>query len=110
MADRYDLKIARKDRSGKTWWTKIGVMFPMKERDGYNITLEALPLSTLSDDGRLECRITAWEPYKEDRPKGNGGARDHDKPISADIEDRGKAAEDAVLDDEIPFGREFDGS
>jgi hypothetical protein len=70
MADRYDLKVARQGRDGKTYWTKIGVMFPMRERDGFNITLEAIPLQTMNDQGQLECRITAWEPYKDE---GNGG-------------------------------------
>lgn len=45
MADRYDLKVARQGRDGKIYWTKIGVMFPMRERDGFNITLEAFPPS-----------------------------------------------------------------
>jgi hypothetical protein len=66
MADRYDLKVARQGKDGKTWWTKIGVMFPMRDRDGFNITLEALPLQTLNDQGQLECRIAAWEPYKDE--------------------------------------------
>jgi hypothetical protein len=71
MADRYELKVARLGRDGKTYWTKVGVMFPMKERDGFNITLEALPLQTLNDQGQLECRITAWEPYKDDVAAGS---------------------------------------
>jgi hypothetical protein len=70
MADRYDLKVARQGRDGKTYWTKVGVMFPMRERDGFNITLEALPLQTMNDQGQLECRITAWEPYKDDVSSG----------------------------------------
>ena len=70
MAGRYDLKVARQGKDGKTYWTKIGVMFPMKERDGFNITLEALPLQTMNDQGQLECRITAWEPYKDDAGAG----------------------------------------
>jgi hypothetical protein len=67
MAERYDLKVARQGKDGKTYWTKIGVMFPMRERDGFNITLEAIPLQTMNDQGQLECRITAWEPYKDDQ-------------------------------------------
>ena len=70
MADRYDLKVARQGKDGKTYWTKIGVMFPMRERDGFNITLEALPLQTMNDQGQMECRITAWEPYKDDGKAG----------------------------------------
>ena len=29
MADRYNLKVPHKGNDGKTYWTKIGVMFPM---------------------------------------------------------------------------------
>jgi hypothetical protein len=95
MAERYDLKVAREGKDGKVWWTKIGVMFPMRERDGFNITLEALPLQTLNDQGRLECRITAWEPYKEDeRPTQNtNSVEPRSEPISTPI----------APDDEIPF-------
>jgi len=108
VADRYDLKVARQGKDGKVWWTKIGVMFQMKERDGFNITLEALPLSTLNEKGELECRITAWEPYKEDRPRDNGRFKDYDMsqaplPTSANTEDRGEAIKGADLDDKIPF-------
>jgi hypothetical protein len=77
MADRYDLKTARTGRDGKTYWTKIGVMFPMRDRDGFNITLEAMPLQTMNEQGQLECRITAWEPYKDEQ----GSVRD--KPSTA---------------------------
>jgi len=109
MADRYDLKVARTDRTGKTWWTKIGVMFPMRERDGFSLTLEALPIQTLADDGRLECRITAWGPFKEGRLKGNGGQQPLEPP--ARVQDRGVEAsppasagtDEEKLDDKIPF-------
>jgi hypothetical protein len=65
MAERYDLKVARQGRDGKSYWTKTGVMFPMKDRDGFNISLEALPLQSMNDQGQMECRITAWESFKE---------------------------------------------
>jgi len=104
MADRYDLKTARTGRDGKTYWTKIGVMFPMREKDGFSITLEALPIQQLNDDGRLECRITAWEPYKEGKGGGNSGARDHDMPLPAAVDTEEKeSGEAALLDDKIPF-------
>ena len=98
MADRYDLKTARTGKDGKTYWTKIGVMFPMKERDGFNISLEALPIQQLNDQGQLELRITAWEPYKDDKPKGNGGDQAQQGPPS---ETKGTPGDE--LDDEIPF-------
>jgi hypothetical protein len=96
MADRYDLKVARQGKDGKTYWTKIGVMFPMKERDGFNITLEALPLQTMNDQGQMECRITAWEPYKDDHSAGF----DNQPSSSSDPQ----STSDATLDgDVIPF-------
>jgi hypothetical protein len=96
MADRYDLKVARQGKDGKTWWTKIGVMFPMKDRDGFNITLEALPLQTMNDQGQMECRITAWEPYKDDK---NSGYENRAK-TSSEVQ----SVSDPTLDgDVIPF-------
>jgi hypothetical protein len=82
MADRYDLKVARQGKDGKTYWTKIGVMFPMRERDGFNITLEAIPLQTMNDQGQLECRITAWEPYKEEGSAGFNSGKTSSAPAS----------------------------
>jgi len=93
MADRYDLKVARRGRDGKTFWTKVGVMFPMKDRDGYSLTFEALPIGGLNDRGEFECRVVAWEPYKDDRPSRHNRAK-------ADGYQPDRAAD---LDDEIPF-------
>jgi len=102
MADRYDLKVARTDKNGKTWWTKIGVMFPMKERDGFNITLEVLPIQQLDDKGELECRITAWEPFKEDKDKGNGASREAEPELPTGAPSVPES-DGETLDDEIPF-------
>jgi hypothetical protein len=96
MADRYDLKVARQGKDGKTWWTKIGVMFPMKDRDGFSITLEALPLQTMNDQGQMECRIMAWEPYKDDHNSG------HESPSTVSTDPQ--STSDATLDgDVVPF-------
>jgi hypothetical protein len=65
-------------------------MLPMRERDGFNITLEALPLQTMNDQGQMECRITAWEPYKEDGSRANNGA---DAPSTPEN----------YLDGDVPF-------
>jgi hypothetical protein len=44
-ADRYDAVISRKDKNGKTRYTKIGAAFPAKDgKDGFNIVLDALPM------------------------------------------------------------------
>lgn len=45
MTERYDACISRKDRNGKTRYTKIGAAFPAKDgKDGFNIVLDALPM------------------------------------------------------------------
>lgn len=61
---RYDLLTAR-ESNGKTYFNKIGVMFPNKNGDGFNIMLEALPLP--GPDG---CRLIAKVPQDRtgDRP------------------------------------------
>jgi len=79
MADRYDLVTPRNGSNGKTYFTKIGVMWPMKGKDGFSITLEALPLPSMNDKGELETRILAMEPYKKDNapPAATGELDDH---------------------------------
>lgn len=62
MATRYDLCTGRKDKDGKTFWTRIGVMFPAKEGDGFSIKLEALPLP--NDKG--EVWLSAFVPKAKD--------------------------------------------
>ena len=37
MAERYELKIPRVGADGKNYSTKIGVMFPWKNKDGFNL-------------------------------------------------------------------------
>ena len=92
MADRYDLKTARTAPDGKTYWTKIGVMFPFKgDKDGFSIIMEALPVPAINDQGTLEVRVMAMEPYKDD------GQSDHNKAKA-----NGFQPQD-TLDDEIPF-------
>lgn len=85
MADRYEMKTARTGKDGKTFWTKIGVGWPMKEKDGFNLTFEALPIPQLNDKGELEVRVAMWPPYEDaDKQKA--------PPPKAE-----------ELDDEIPF-------
>ena len=44
MAKPYRVSVPRKDeKSGKTYWTNIGVAFP-RDRGGMSVILEALPI------------------------------------------------------------------
>ena len=75
----------------KTRWTKIGTAWPAKQGGGYSIVLDALPLPSMSRDGKLECRILLREPLpaRDDAPRGNGRAQSTPQ--------RGE------LDDDVPF-------
>ena len=85
MTTRYDLCTGRKDQNGKTHWTKVGVMFPSREGDGFSIKLEAYPLP--NDKG--EVWVSAFVPKERDdareparqQPQTRGG-RD---PLAGDI-------------------------
>lgn len=81
MTQRYDILSGRADKDGKKRWTKIGVMFPSKQGEGFSIKLEALPLPNTEG----EVWISAFVPRET---HGNGapqGGRNHG------------------IDDEVPF-------
>jgi hypothetical protein len=65
MTDRYDAVISRKDKSGKTRYTKIGAAFPAKQGDGINIVLDALPMPNA--EGQAWISLFVPKP-REDAP------------------------------------------
>lgn len=62
MTARFDLVTSRKDREGKTRYTKIGAMFPAREGEGFALKLDALPIP--NDKG--EVWISAFVPRERD--------------------------------------------
>jgi hypothetical protein len=89
MTTRYDLCTSRKDQNDKTHWTKIGVMFPSKNGDGFAIKLEALPLP----NEKGEVWISAFVPKERD------DARELAPRQQASAPERGRAP----INDDIPF-------
>jgi len=85
MVERYDLKTPRKGRDGKTYWNKVGVAFPKKSGDGFNLTLEAIPLPTQNDRGEIEVFISMLPPFDDSKQP-----RQNPEP-------------NAPLDDDVPF-------
>ena len=82
MATYYALKTAREGRDGKTFWTQVGVMFPWKSGEGFNLSFEALPIPALNDKGVLEVRVLAMEPYdKENQGTSERGTRPPDDAV-----------------------------
>ena len=65
MTARYDAMTPRKGKDGKTYWTKIGSMWPAKDgKDMFNLQLDALPLP----DSEGRCTVSMFAPKpKEDR-------------------------------------------
>ena len=87
MAERYDLKVVRKGRDGKSYRSKIGSAWPWKSgKDGFNLTFDALPMAQMRDDGTLSCDVMMAEPYKDDSQQPRRNPEPH-----------------APLDDDIPF-------
>lgn len=95
MSNYYELTTPvekiQQDGSKKTYWTKCGIAFPLKNKDGFSIELAAVPVN-----GKLIMQL----PYKKD---------DAATPsISPDVvkhsQDKGNAFQPQQLpDDEIPF-------
>lgn len=67
MADRYDLLTVR-ESNGKSYFTKLGAMFPNQKGDGFNIVLDGVPAST---EGQY--RLIAKIPQPREDRGGQGG-------------------------------------
>jgi hypothetical protein len=113
MSERMDLLVARpyeKDGEERTFFTKIGTAWPMKERDGYSLTFDALPLPSMNREGKLETRILMMPPKQDgDAPParqqsgsagGYGAAKDNSTRRPAA---QSPAFDSGGMDDDIPF-------
>jgi len=87
MAERYDIVSPRKDKNGKTRWTKVGVAFPARQGDSFNLILEAYPLP----DENGEVRANLFPPRDN-----QGGDRARQQPQQQPSDNDG-------MDDEIPW-------
>lgn len=86
MSERFDLMTARKV-GDKTYWTRVGVMFANRDKPGYRLVFEALPVPTLYD-GKLEVTVMAFPPKERD---------------DAPRQQRAPARDDRPLEDDVPF-------
>lgn len=96
MTQRYDVLSPRPGKDGKTFYTKVGVAWPMKAREGFSVTFEALPLPTMEDGAlRTVVLIVPAEEKQADAapmPSKRQGKENWNKPAPV-----------SQLDDEIPF-------
>lgn len=79
MTDRYDAMVPR-ERNGKTYWTRVGTMFPTRSGNGFQLVLDALPLP--DKDGR--CVISMFEPKPRD--SDGGGYQRQQRPVEDDLD------------------------
>ncbi len=71
MTTRYDAVISRKDKDGKSRYTKIGAAFPSKQGDGFNIVLDALPMPNA--EGQAWISLFVPKPKDSSAPPARGG-------------------------------------
>jgi hypothetical protein len=89
-ATRYDAVIIRKDKDGKTRYTKIGAAFPARDgRDGFSIVLDALPMPNAEGQAWISLFV----------PKERDDAPKHARSTTG----RQPAAAREEMNDEIPF-------
>lgn len=91
MADRYEANVVR-EKDGKSYWTKLGIMFPSKNGDGFTLYLDALPLA--GADGQAKIVLTAPKPKDGGGNTGGGYSR--------------QATQAPAFDSEIPFAPQVD--
>jgi hypothetical protein len=60
--------VARESRDGKSFYTKIGVAWPM-EKGGYRLVFEALPAGGLNRDGKFEVTALLFPPRDDAAPR-----------------------------------------
>ena len=97
---RYDLLSPRKNnRDDRTYFHKVGAMFENANRDGFNISLDSLPLPDASGEVRLIAKL----PLERDGPRREGEpSTANTTPTSIQIYAANQSLK-TDIDDEIPF-------
>ena len=74
---RLDMVVAREGRDGKSFYTKIGVAWPM-DKGGYRLVFEALPAGGLNREGKFEVTALLFPPRENDQRAPAAPARGFD--------------------------------
>lgn len=86
MAERYDALTVR-ESNGKSYFTKLGAMFPNRNGDGFTLVMDGMPASV---DGQY--RILLMVPKPRDNQQGGNQTRGGNNNFATDD-----------LDDDIAF-------
>jgi hypothetical protein len=82
MTDRYDAVISRKDKNGKTRYTKIGAAFPAKDgKDGFNIVLDALPMPNAEGQAWISLFVPKAKDDQEAAPQRKAASEEMNDDI-----------------------------
>lgn len=106
MAERYDLCVARPRKDGKVYWHKIGVAFPSRSGEGFDLSFDSLPVPEWSQEYGLQVRAKLFPAKPRDGQGGGGGQsvrsqQSHSEQHQAQRDAQAPLGSD--LDDEIPF-------
>lgn len=92
MSNRYDVLVPRPGANGKTFFMKIGAMFPSKDGgDKFSIKLDALPLP----NEKGEIWLMAGAPIERNQENARQVAKSQRPATQGNVSD--------VISDEIPF-------
>lgn len=82
MAERYDALTVR-ESNGKSYFTKLGAMFPNRSGDGFTLVLDAVPAS---NEGQY--RILLMTPKeRDDAPRQERQSRGANNNFATDLDD-----------------------
>lgn len=82
MVQRLDALSPRPKRDGSTFWVRIGTAWRAKQSEGYDLTLDALPLA--DKEGRV---FVALREPKDDNRKPAAQETYNDAPLSEQLND-----------------------
>ena len=82
MTTRFDVTSPRK-RGEKTYWARIGSAWPAKDGNGFNVELDALPLT----DAEGRCSFIIREAKDLREASGTGGRAAAPSRAAAPIDD-----------------------
>lgn len=104
MTNRYDIVSPRPNSKdgGKTYWLKIGAMFPAKDGESFAIKLDALPLPDAK--GEIWIRASVPLPPRDEaqEPEERAAPVQQPRERPTGIPERPQPST-AKLDDDIPF-------
>ena len=84
MTKRYDMCIPRPGKGGKTFWHKIGVAFPSRSKDDFDLIFDSLPVPEFNEQYGLRVRAKLFPVRDEGRSNIDPGGAPRPKLLPSD--------------------------